>query len=166
MKMAMNKANAKSILSQNIKYNAKLLTEQKHICNAFCEYFTTVGPEFAQKIRKSKYGPKHYMTNRNMQLMYMNPTDPDEILCIINNLKPKSSSGPDNISSKLLKLLKHQVNIPISILINKSITSGIFPEILKVAKVVPMHKGKSKENNTGENNTCTRHSFNHALNME
>ena len=76
----MNKANDKSILLQNIKYNDKILTEQKDICNAFCEYFTNVGPDFAQKIPKSKYGPKHYMTNGNMQSMYMNPINPNEIL--------------------------------------------------------------------------------------
>lgn len=145
MKMAMNKSNDKPPMTQSLKYQNKTLTEQKDICNAFCEYFTNVGPDFARKITKSKYNHRHYMRNRNVQSMYMNPTDPEEILQILSNLKSKSSSGPDNISSKLLKQLRLEVKMPICVLINKSIVSGTFPDMLKIAKVVPIHKGKSKE---------------------
>lgn len=145
MKMAMNKSSDKSPMTQSIKYLNKTITQPQDICNAFCDYFTNVGPDFASRIGKSKYDHKHYMRKRNAQSMFMNPTDPEEIFRLISNLKPKSSSGHDNISSKLLKILSHQLKIPISIIINKSITSGIFPNAFKIAKVVPIHKGKSKE---------------------
>ena len=51
--------------------------------------------------------------------MFMSPTDPEEVYRIITSLKPKKSSGPNGISSKLLKTLKPAQCDPISIAINK-----------------------------------------------
>ena len=57
-------------------------------------------------------------------------------------LKPKSSSGHDEISTKLLKL-KETINnliVPITDIINKSFRTGVVPHQMKIAKVVPIHK--------------------------
>ena len=48
---------------------------------------------------------------------------------IIDNLQAKTSSGVDGLSVKLLKLIKDQ-----------SFQSGIFPDQLKIAKVIPIFK--------------------------
>ena len=68
---------------------------------------------------------------------YTNPTD---IAKIIGQLKPKSSSGYDNISSKLLKEITDSVSCPLSKIINQSLCTVIFPGKLKLAKVIPLHK--------------------------
>ena len=41
---------------------------------------------------------------------------------------------------KLLTLLKPYISKPLAIIFNKSITLGIFPDKLKCAKVIPIHK--------------------------
>ena len=64
---------------------------------------------------------------------------------ILQNLKPKKSSGHDNITSELLKQLDTSVAYPISIITNKSITSAIVPEFLKLSKVIPICKSKSHD---------------------
>ena len=56
----------------------------------------------------------------------------------------KNSSGYDNISNILLKKLKFPLLKPLNIIFNKSISSGIFPEKMKLADVFPLHKGKEK----------------------
>ena len=61
-------------------------------------------------------------------------------LKIIADLKPKSSAGYDNLSSKLLKDIKGIISRPLSIIINQSLCSGIFPSKLKLAKVIPLYK--------------------------
>ena len=35
---------------------------------------------------------------------------------------------------------------PLGILVNKSMQKGIFPDSLKLAKVIPIYKGKAKDN--------------------
>ena len=59
-------------------------------------------------------------------------------------LETKTRSGNDNISSKLLKILNHSVSTAISIVINKSLSTGTVPNTLKIAKVIPIYKAKDK----------------------
>ena len=66
----------------------------------------------------------------------MRPTDVNEIRNILRNLLNKNSSGPDNISNTILKKLAEQIVKPMTIIINKSISEGVFPEKMKLADVV------------------------------
>ena len=59
---------------------------------------------------------------------------------IIDGLKPKSSTGVDNISNKLLKSAKTFIVAPLRIIINQMFQVGIFPCLLKISKVLPIYK--------------------------
>ena len=48
--------------------------------------------------------------------------------------------GKDEISNKLLKSIKHIISKPLSVIINKSLVTGIFPNTLKLSKVIPLYK--------------------------
>ena len=50
------------------------------------------------------------------------------------------SSGPNSIPIKILKVLDLPISNDLSILINESFETGIFPEKLKIAKVIPIFK--------------------------
>ena len=76
----------------------------------------------------------------------MAPTDPIEVLKIINDLKSKPSSGYDTISCKLIKELKYELLIPLTIITNNSLQSGLFPQAMKLAKITPLYKAKDKSN--------------------
>ena len=68
------------------------------------------------------------------------PITVDTISRIINDLKPKTSTGMDSISNKLLKFVKNVISEPLSIIINQMLKSGIFPDSLKISKIVPLYK--------------------------
>ena len=51
-----------------------------------------------------------------------------------------SYTGRDVMPIKLLIHARHLLARPISALINESFTSGVFPEILKIAKITPIFK--------------------------
>ena len=53
---------------------------------------------------------------------------------IIDGLKPKSSTGIDNISNKLLKSTKTFIVAPLTITINQMFQVGKFPDCLKFRK--------------------------------
>ena len=59
---------------------------------------------------------------------------------MINNLKTKTSCGEDGLPIKLLKLINNDICSSITLIINQSFMSGIFPEQLKIAKVIPIFK--------------------------
>ena len=56
-----------------------------------------------------------------------------------------NSCGHDGISSKLVKDLKNEIALPLSIMINASIESGHVPDTMKLAKVIPIYKSKDKQ---------------------
>ena len=67
-----------------------------------------------------------------------------DILNAINKLKNSASSGPDNISCKIIKALKFALLKPLSHLANMSVETGVFPEIWKAGNIIPVHKKGSK----------------------
>ena len=67
-----------------------------------------------------------------------------EIISIIRNLKCKNSTGYDGISSTVLKQIAQGLATPLSILINRSIAEGVFPQELKLAKLIPLYKNKEQ----------------------
>lgn len=63
-----------------------------------------------------------------------------EIIDIVKSLKNKNSSGYDEIPTSLIKKCIHTIVTPLCYIINNSIQNGIFPESLKIAVVIPVHK--------------------------
>ena len=55
-------------------------------------------------------------------------------------MENKTSCGVDGISNSLLKSIKSEIVQPVTVLINQMLTTGIFPDKLKIAKVVPLYR--------------------------
>ena len=68
------------------------------------------------------------------------PISEDTTINIIHRMHPKSSSGKDGISTILLKTVKHDICKPVTTILNQSLSTGIFPDKLKVAEVIPLFK--------------------------
>ena len=89
-----------------------------------------------QNIRKhegSHY--KIYLTNNIRCNFAFHLIDNNATLCIIKNTKISTSKGHDGISSEYLKLITNDISKCITVIINHSLTSGMFPNSLKIAKV-------------------------------
>ena len=63
----------------------------------------------------------------------------------MKSLKNKTSSGHDGISIRLLKYLSPALLKPLTLIINQSLITGLFPEKLKIAKVQPLFKKGDEE---------------------
>ena len=81
----------------------------------------------------------------NKSLLLTEVTD-NQISKIIDCLHNKSSAGDDYISQKLIKKIKTPLVPVLRKLINMSIKDTTYPDILKIAKVIPIHKSGSKNN--------------------
>lgn len=74
------------------------------------------------------------------QLMNITPTDENEVLAVIQSLKPKLSCGIDDIPPKVVTYCAKQLACPLVSIINKSFTYSQFPSALKISKIYPKHK--------------------------
>ena len=68
----------------------------------------------------------------------MQPTDIYEIKNVVTNLKTKC------LSTKLIQQTIGEIIIPLRHTINQSFVTGVVPENLKVAKIIPIYKSGNK----------------------
>jgi hypothetical protein len=86
---------------------------------------------------------QHKGTSSKLNLstsIFLTPTDDEEIISLIEELKNIKSSGLDGISSFLIKKCYIHLIKPLTFIINLSLNTGEFPELFKIAKVRPLLK--------------------------
>ena len=88
--------------------------------------------------------PSKFLKNRIQIHFLIAHVSNEEILDIIKSLENKST-GPFSIPLKMLSVIPYLIIIPLAFIINMSIRTGVYPELLKVAQVVPNHKGVSTQ---------------------
>ena len=121
--------------------NNTTVSDKTQIANEFNSFFTNIGKNLASKI--SHVGPETYMdylTQNITSNLAFNQVTNSEVESAIKKLKSTSSQGNDTLTSKLIKLLSPHIIPPITTIVNQSITTGIFPDALKIAKVIPIYK--------------------------
>ena len=160
MKVIFNKSNIKSLwkgIKSIINIKARNTTqsisqlvvngithqEPKKMTNVFNNFFVNVSALVCSEIPRSKKSPIDYLGCRNPNSIYLNPIIHTEIDDIISLLQNGKSTGPFSIPVKLLKVLKPYISQPLANIFNQSIILGIFPDKLKYAKVIPIHKNVS-----------------------
>lgn len=70
----------------------------------------------------------------------------DTVLSVLGSLSASSSPGPDGIHPALLKNCAQAVALPLSLVMCKSLDTGVLPASWKVSRVVPIHKSGPKYN--------------------
>ena len=123
------------------KINGTKVTSKVEIAEHFNTFFTNIGPALAANINSPNLPQfSTYLTRILNHSFSFSMVSPNDISKIINNFKPKSSTGHDGLSMKLLKRISSIICDPLTLIINQSLNTGIFPEKLKIAKVLPIFK--------------------------
>ena len=76
--------------------------------------------------------------------IFLEPTDKREINAIIDYLNAMKPPGFKNISTRLIEDSKCIISPLLARILNASLTSGKYPDLLKVARVTSLHKGGPK----------------------
>ena len=136
----------KSSLVEYLKIGTIQTHNAKEIATEFAKYFSSVGTTYANRIDQSKTDIHTYLKriSRNQETLYLTPTSGSEITNLINSLPNKNSKGHDDISNNMLKQLHTSIAQPLTIIFNKSLSEGKFPDLMKLADIVPIHKTKEK----------------------
>ena len=146
--LILKNSDKKSILPNFLLNNDKVITNKIDIAEHFNSYFVNIGPNLASTLKPE--GKKQFIEylghKPNFNFRFENVST-ESILDIINNLKSKNTYGFDRLSSKFLKKYKNQLTKPLTFLINQSLNSGIFPDQLKIAKVLPIYKNTELDDN-------------------
>ena len=113
------------------------------ITDEFGRFYSSMGKELASKIPSGKHDINHYLSKipRSKVSLVMHQCSKEETEKIIDQLLRKSSSGHDRISNVLLKELSY----PLMLIFNQLLLDGKFPNMMKIAEVIPLFKGKEHD---------------------
>ena len=134
--------NRKKPLPDSFTINNSTVSDPQLIADGFNEYFVNIGPNLASKIPPSNTNFNSFLTSvpSPMNSLFLSPTDVEEIVDVCSSFKADISSGYDDIKPDIVKTVIDYVKLPLYHIFNLSICSGIVPDDLKIARVVPIYK--------------------------
>ena len=110
------------------------------IANKFCEYFTNLGPNLADKIPTSPKSHMSFLTTNFVNSMFVDFATRQKIIEIANSFRTGTAAGYDNLPMGIIKEAISVISEPITHIINLSLSSGVVPRELKIARVIPIFK--------------------------
>ena len=119
------------------------ISDPHNVANKFNDFFLNVAGNLSAKIVQKNTKFQDYLQNPNKSKFCLKETEPGEVVKVINKLDPKKSGDIYNISPETVKLTNQAVAQCLTIIFNRCIKDGCFPNALKNTKVIPLHKGDS-----------------------
>ena len=122
-----------------------MLTDSQTISDSFNTYFSIIGIDLTTKFNgQDTNAYLKFLSTSNISSLFTFRCTVNEVIQQTNSRKNNSSSGPDEISSRFFILAAEVLATPQKILFNYLFESGIFPDCLKTAKVIPVYKQGDK----------------------
>ena len=120
------------------------ITEQQEICNKFNNFFSNIGQNISKTIPlcTTSNNPSSIIS-QHKKSFFFTPITSNKIMIQIGKLDNKKSPGIDKIQNKFLKYVGDIISPFLAEIFNNHIRLGKFPQELKTAKIVPIHKNGS-----------------------
>ena len=111
------------------------ISDPKKIVDLFNKYFVKVGPNIDERIPKAHKHFTEYMSKLKVnKTIFLTPANPREIYDIISAFDIKKSLGPNSIPVYILKISNNFFSDKLT---------RIFPDLCKLAKIIPISKKDS-----------------------
>jgi hypothetical protein len=116
------------------------LSTSKEKADAFCELFAN---KCTIDSADEPAPPIENLTAATLDKMTFRPRD---VRRMMKKLDPHKATGPDGIGNRVLRECANSLATPFAKLFRLSFERGLFPDAWKIARVVPIHKKKSRSN--------------------
>ena len=135
-----NVSKNKNFTPTKLIYNNETKVSNIDIAESLNDFFVHIGSRLNDKIPKSKKTFSLYLSGANNKSIFLKPCTTNEILLLINTMKASKASGPNGFSTSLSIQFSGALIDPLVSIINMSLNEGIFPNLLKEARVCPTYK--------------------------
>jgi Reverse transcriptase (RNA-dependent DNA polymerase)/Endonuclease-reverse transcriptase len=133
------------ILAKSFQIDNTAVTDPLAIADSFNTFFATIGSSLASTIPAPANHFSSYLKGSYLNSCALDPTCEAEIISIVYNFDLKSSAGWDEIPISLVKNTIMPIASALTTVFNSTLSTGIFPDKLKVAKIIPIHKNGPKD---------------------
>ena len=127
-------------------HNDEKIEDEQIIAKEFNNFFISCSSSLSDTLDRNVFQSKHtdYLKNPISNSFFFKPVTENEILEICRSLKNTTSTGYDDISCNVLKQIIHVIVVPLAHIFNASFSTGVFPQKLKIAKIIPVYKKDDK----------------------
>lgn len=125
--------------------NDLVIENEAEMVNELNNFFVNIGPNLANEITVNSSQGRHW-ENRVMHSMFLAEVTEYDILSVVHKLKNKTSTDSDGIDMKIIKMTIDCIIKPFLYIVNLSFKTGVFPDKMKMAKVIPFFKTGDKHN--------------------
>ena len=140
-KEILSKKRNKKDFPNYFKLSDQHISDPMAIANHFNIFFANIGPELSKNLHSnSEKSVSSYMKQTIISSFNFECVNSETVEKIILELSSKNSCGSDGLSTNFLKRISKIIAAPLSVIINQSLVTGIFPDRLKIAKVIPLFK--------------------------
>jgi hypothetical protein len=124
-----------------INIEGNLESDPTEIANHFNRFFTAVGSQISDSVLPINKNPEDFINyGRDVPDLLLQNTTPEHIQKVIKNLQPKYSNDAQGVSTKMVKLIGKGISYPLAHIFNLSLRDGVFPNKLKLCRVIPIFK--------------------------
>ena len=139
----LNRKNKTTHINKLIGDEGVIINKPESIANSFNDYFCNIASNLKNDTHSSAREHEQFLKNSISRSMYLNMTDAGEVHKTINSFKNKAT-GDTKIDALKIANTSHNFTNVLAMIINKSFQEGVFPEQMKMARVIPIHKEGSK----------------------
>ena len=145
IRLALNKRQDKSSAICNISLNGTNISDPQLIANHFNEFFSSVASNIVDDINPTDPPVDNFSENVPLFSFTTNPVTGTEIIETVQQLQPKKTLDMTGISTWLLQKIVTAISVPLTHIFQGSLASGLVPNQLKIAKVIPVFKSGQKD---------------------
>ena len=116
----------------------KVVSSSVDIAEAFNQHFASV-------VSGDTEEPRPQLPTISCPVLQDISLSPYEVAAALRSLDVSKTTGPDEISARLLKETAEQIAPSLTLLYNKSLETGVFPDEWKLGNIVPIHKKDNKD---------------------
>ena len=141
MNNAIGQNKTKKLTYPLVDENGESITSTEQVANKFCKYFTNIGPNLADKIAPASKSFQDFINSVPLDsLSSFHPVTAEELKQIAEGFRDGKAPGADNIPISIVKKTLDLISDPLLSIINLSFSSGVFPDRLKISKIIPIFK--------------------------
>ena len=137
---AINKDNYNIDMPEEFVHKNITIKNKTQIATKFNQFFANIGSELSENVPLSNNRYTHYLKNPNGNSFFLDPVTQFDLINATNKIKTKNSLDQNNLSSKLMKSTIYNIANPLTHIINLSLSNGVVPSAMKIAKVIPIFK--------------------------
>ncbi|XP_073947822.1 uncharacterized protein [Choristoneura fumiferana] len=129
-----------------LKVDDRILTSDLEVAGAFENFFSDIAVNTTRDLKSSTVLASSYLNEiaKDKRLNFdFQHTNSEEIIKTFKSLKLKNTEDLWGISVRVMQSVIHIVAPYLAVIFNKCIDDGVFPDLMKYSKVIPLFKAGS-----------------------